>query len=271
MNATLPRAYAIDSSRDLHDNASRLTSVTQPGLPTETYTWHGDSTLASLPGPSGTRNLEYDEEGQLRSIKHGSTTKFEFMAGFDGARRWSKDVSADRWDWFPCGVQCSAGELVEMTSTLAGSSWTTSATNLARSSCGGPGLVRSGSQWVLPDLFGRVRLAMSSSGSTVASAVFDSLGVQRFGTGTLASGVIRNTYGSGDEDGLNSMLHGRDLVSGGIGPASAGLKCSPGEIVDCILTCGKKGRVFVGCVRIGRYYKCICVHPILVPPCPPFC
>ncbi len=66
----------------------------------------------------------------------------------------------DQWIWFPCGVQCSAGELVEMQSTLAGSSWSTTSTNLARSACGVPGLVPSGSQYVLPDLFGRVRLAV---------------------------------------------------------------------------------------------------------------
>jgi len=148
----------------------------------------------------------------MSALKIGTTTKFEFGYGYDGGRRWSKDIDANVWSWLPCGVACSAGELVELQSTLAGTTWTTASTNLAATSCGG-GLVRSGSQFVLNDLFGRVTQARDPSGSLVASANFDTFGVQRSGNGTFAAGVIRKTYGGNDEDGLRSFMRLRDLPS----------------------------------------------------------
>jgi len=112
------------------------------------------------------------------------------------------------WSWLPCGVACSAGELVELQSTLAGTTWTTASTNLAATSCGG-GLVRSGSQYVLTDLAGRVAQSRDSSGTLVASATYDVYGVQRAGTGVFAAGIIRKTYGGNNEDGVSSFLKGR--------------------------------------------------------------
>ena len=95
-------------------------------------------------------------------------------------------------------------------------------------------LVRSGSQFVLPDLFGRVRLALNSSGSTVASAVFDSLGVQRHGSGTLASGLVRNAYGAGDEDGLAGFLGSRSGGQDYVGP-DADVVTASQTITDCAM------------------------------------
>lgn len=167
--------------------------------------------IKSLPGNSGTtRNLEYDEESRMSALKIGTTTKFEFGYGYDGGRRWSKDLDNNVWSWLPCGVACKAGELVELQSTLAGTTWSTANTNLAAISCGG-GLVRSGSQYVLNDLFGRVAQARDSSGTLVASSTYDVFGVQRTGSGAFAAGIIRKTYGGNNEDGLSAFLRLRSL------------------------------------------------------------
>ena len=112
-------------------------------------------------------------------------------------------------------TQVVAGELVELQSTLAGSTWSTASTNLAATSCGG-GLVRSGSQYVLIDLFGRVAQARDSSGTLVASATYDVFGVQRTGSGAFAAGIIRKTYGGNNEDGISAFLGSRAQIMGGI-------------------------------------------------------
>ena len=90
-------------------------------------TWNADSTLASYPGPGYTRKLSYDEEGRLTKIDRDNGTTitpvFEYGYGFDGNRRWRKDLAGNTWDWYPCGVACCAGELVTMRSTNGGSTW----------------------------------------------------------------------------------------------------------------------------------------------------
>jgi hypothetical protein len=224
-----------------YNDASRLTLVTQPGLSNENYTWYADGTLASLPGSGVTRNLDYDEEGRMTVLKHNSTTKFEFGYGFDGGRRWTKEIAADKWSWFPCGVACSAGELVEMQSTLAGSSWATVSTNLKGPGCSS-GLARGGTQWVLKDLLGRVSRSTDGSGNTVATAIFDMDGVARYGTGTLSSAVIRDTYGSGNEDGLLAFLRSRLLRQFPNPWVLHGRWCGisnggPGEPIDAVDRC----------------------------------
>ncbi len=37
-----------------------------------------------------------------------------------------KNIINDLWTWYPCGVACGAGEMIEETSDLTGSSWSTS-------------------------------------------------------------------------------------------------------------------------------------------------
>ena len=130
------------------------------------------------------------------------------------------------WSWLPCGVACKAGELVELQSSLAGSMWGTASTNLAATSCGG-GLVRSGSQYVLNDLFGRVAQARDSSGTLVASATYDVFGVQRTGSGAFAAGIIRKTYGGNNEDGIALFA-----VSRAVGGWGQALECAL-----CLYTC----------------------------------
>jgi len=224
LRATGFRSESSTTSHDgtyTYDSAGRLTTVTQPSLATENYTWNADGTLASLPGSGYTRNLSYDEEGRLIELKQGTTSKFTFGYGYDGGRRWTKDLAKSVWSWFPCGVACSAGELTELTSDLTGATWTTASSSLTRPGCGGGGLpLRIGAQVPLPGLFGQTAAVTDSSATVVATAVFDAFGVQRFGTGTLSAGVLRATYGNGNEDGMSAFLNGRAQR---FGPQDGGL------------------------------------------------
>ncbi len=110
-----------------YDGAGRLDQCidSATGL-TEIYTWNADGTLARMPGPKYTREFTYNEEAQLLVISHSGTLAYQYAYGADGNRRWSKDIANDIWTWYPCGVACGAGEMVEETSTLTGSSWATS-------------------------------------------------------------------------------------------------------------------------------------------------
>jgi hypothetical protein len=94
------------------------------------YTWNANSTLATYPYPGYTRKLSYDEEGRLTKISRQTSTSttpvFEYGYGFDGNRRWRKNLAGNTWDWYPCGVACCAGELVTMRSTNGGASWSAS-------------------------------------------------------------------------------------------------------------------------------------------------
>ncbi len=80
-----------------------------------------------MPGPSYTREFGYNEESQLLSISHSGTVDFQYAYGADGNRRWAKDIANNKWTWYPCGVACGAGELVEQGSDLTGGTWTTNA------------------------------------------------------------------------------------------------------------------------------------------------
>ncbi len=79
-----------------------------------------------MPGPSYTREFTYNEEAQLLGISHSGTLAYQYAYGADGNRRWSKDIANNQWTWYPCGVAYGAGEMVEETSDLTGSSWATS-------------------------------------------------------------------------------------------------------------------------------------------------
>ncbi len=79
-----------------------------------------------MPGAGYTREFTYNEEAQLLVISHSGTQAYQYAYGADGNRRWSKDIANDLWTWYPCGVACGAGEMIEETSDLTGSSWSTS-------------------------------------------------------------------------------------------------------------------------------------------------
>jgi YD repeat-containing protein len=137
------RAYAFHSedgveSQDAtysYDDASRLTHIVESasGSPvTLPFTWWNDDTLKTYPSVGVTKVMDYDEDGNLLSIKddNGSTqtTRFEYGYGFDGNRRWRKDHANNKWNWYPCGAACCAGDLLVLQSDLSGSSWSTEVT-----------------------------------------------------------------------------------------------------------------------------------------------
>ena len=163
-----------------YDDAGRLTTVadtvTASGLGGN-YTWNADSTLASYPGPGYTRKLSYDEEGRLTKIDRDNGTTitpvFEYGYGFDGNRRWRKDLAGNTWDWYPCGVACCAGELVTMRSTNGGASWSSNSLRLSGSNVfeGSPflgsitsGATKWGSEQIVSDGFGVLRSGSFANG-----------------------------------------------------------------------------------------------------------
>jgi YD repeat-containing protein len=116
-----------------YDNSSQILSVNDTATgQVSSFNWYPDGTLQSFSGPGYTRVLEYSEENQLTKIRRdygggNVVDAFEYAYAADGARRSRKDFQNGVWNWYPCGVSCCAGEMVEMQKPLTGGSWTPSA------------------------------------------------------------------------------------------------------------------------------------------------
>jgi hypothetical protein len=76
-------------------------------------------------------------------------------------------------------VACGAGELVEQTSDLSGSQWTTSALYLQ-----GISLVRRNNEWHHFDPLGTAQVITNSSASVISNNVYDVFGVLRYEQGS---------------------------------------------------------------------------------------
>jgi len=83
------------------------------------------------------------------------------------------------WTRYPCGVACGAGELVEQTSDLSGSQWTTSALYLQ-----GISLVRRNSEWHHFDPLGTAQVITNGSAQVVNNNLYDVFGVLRYEQGS---------------------------------------------------------------------------------------
>jgi len=175
-----------------YDGAGRLTQVVDSatGL-TEVYTWNNDGTLASAPGSGYTKVFGYDEEGHLTSIGHNVagtvTTLYQYGYGADGNRRWRKDLSGNVWTWYPCGVACSAGDLVEQTSNLTGTTWATSGLYLRAGGGCSSQLIRRNSEYHHEDFLGDYGVITSGTGTILSNNLYDAFQVQRFSSGTAVS------------------------------------------------------------------------------------
>ena len=174
------------------DGAGRLSQVVDSatGL-MEVYTWNNDGSLASSPGPAGSGYsllFDYDEEQHLIRIKHNTggtiTTAYEYGYAADGDRRWRKDYAGNVWTWYPCGVACNAGELVEQTSDLTGAIWTTSALYLRAGNGCSSQLIRRNSEYHHVDIFGVYASISNSVASVISNVLFDVFGSQRFSSGS---------------------------------------------------------------------------------------
>ena len=176
-----------------YDTAGRLSQVVDSatGL-TETYAWNNDGTLARYPGPVGsgyTRVLTYDEEQHLTAIARdfgGGNVVNAYAYGYaaDGGRRWQKDILNNVWTWYPCGVACNAGELVEETSDLTGSTWTTSALYLKSGSSCGASIIRRNGEYHQFNLQGYLSLVSGANAAVLATRVYNRFGVQQYATGS---------------------------------------------------------------------------------------
>ncbi len=191
-----------------YDDAGRLTGVADT-VPNSAlggaYTWNPDGTLVSSPGRSGRREFGYNEEGQMTLIRENGVGRFEYGYGFDGGRRWSKDLSTPgQMSWYPCGVACCAGELVELKSTDGGSSWSVSALSIT-----GIRPETKGDSVLLPSIQGDAALGLSSS--ALLRWIFDSLGTPRkvdaspvllFARGYVAEADIESSLAAVGLDGV---------------------------------------------------------------------
>ncbi len=161
-----------------YDGAGRLITVVDTATSTtESYVWNNDGTLASSPGPGYTRNFTYDEEGRLLSIARNAQVVYQYGYGYDG-RRWRKDILNNVWTWYPCGVACTAGDLVEETSDLTGNVWTASASYLrAGGGCSNRIISRSGETHHI-DLIGVAGVMANSISTIVSSHLYYALSIQ---------------------------------------------------------------------------------------------
>jgi hypothetical protein len=193
-----------------------------------------------MPGPGYTRNLEYDEEGRLTAIRRGSTLAYEYGYGFDGGRRWRKDVAGNIWDWYPCGVACCAGELITLRSTNGGSTWSTLETRLDKATVlngnpflgsSGSGTLQIGTEQAVTDAFGVRRSGAYGTGlNSVLNPLRGDEGVEQ-GTHGLSISLFQQRK----DDGAVQLCH---IVCEGLGCAAFGLIL--GELcsrIGCKLFC----------------------------------
>ncbi len=230
-----------------YDGAGRLDQCidSATGL-NEIYTWNADGTLASMPGPGYTREFTYNEEAQLLGISHSGTLAYQYAYGADGNRRWSKDIANDLWTWYPCGVACGAGEMVEETSDLTGSNWTTSGQYLRAGGGCSSLLIRRKSttddEYHHADLVGRNSSFTNSTSQIIGSILFNHFGVQQTANGSIDTPflyfMLANDdmiYAKGAYVNVNRAIVLQAQYPG-VSPASPGI-CSDYNN-DCISICG---------------------------------
>ena len=97
---------------------------------------------------------------------------------YDGGRRWRKDYGNNQWTWYPCGVACSAGELVEQQSDLTGNTWTTTAQYLKGAGCSAS-VIRRNSEFHHFDLLGTAGVITNASGTSISDNLYDVIGRKR--------------------------------------------------------------------------------------------
>ncbi len=180
----------------------------------------------------------YNEEAQLLGISHCGTLTYEYAYGADGNRRWSKDIANNRWTWYPCGVACGAGEMVEETSTLTGSSWSVSSQYLRAGGGCSSMLIRQkittmNDEYHHADIVGMYPILTDASANVLRSYVFDayavpqsqqqfigeSYPVQSTYTGTCLTGISESGMQSSPNGGADACQARVLLVTNKFEPA----------------------------------------------------
>jgi len=268
-----------------YDGAGRLTQVVDTATSTtEVYTWNADGTLATSPGSGYTKVYGYDEEGHLTSIGHKvgitTTTLYQYGYGADGNRRWRKDLAGNVWTWYPCGVACSAGELVEQTSDLTGTTWATSGLYLRAGGGCSSQLIRRNSEYHHEDFLGNFGVITSGTGTVLSNNLYDGFRVQRFSSGTAVSSS-RFKDAKTDMEGLLITdtcyaIPERDMAL--TQPCqnkpprfkrpriTNPFACRPGQDVACKLKCVQLGCYLHRCWRLAFFPICLCDACYASPP-----
>ncbi len=174
-----------------------------------------------MPGAGYTREFTYNEEAQLLGISYSGTLAYQYAYGADGNRRWSKDIANNLWTWYPCGVACGAGEMVEETSDLTGSSWATSGQYLRAGGGCSSLLVRRKSstddEYHHQDMVGVFGVITGASVEVLSSNLYDLFSYQQYMQGSTITGwrfdgsKIMDDGMTGGQDGLSYYFPQRGL------------------------------------------------------------
>jgi hypothetical protein len=115
------------------------------------------------------------------------------------------------WVWYPCGVACSAGELVEEVSDLSGGVWNVQALYLRAGGGCSSLLVRRNGEYHHGDVLGNKGVITDGSGNVLSSNVYDRFRVAMYTSGS-AQTPYRPAAGLLDEEGLIASVGGRSYM-----------------------------------------------------------
>ncbi len=196
-----------------------------------------------MPGPNYTREFGYNEEAQLLSISHSGTLAYQYAYGADGNRRWAKDIANNAWTWYPCGVACGAGELVEQGSDLTGATWTTNAQYLRAGGGCSSMLIRRKSatddEYHHEDPLGAFGVITGANGAVLSSNVYDAFMGMQYVQGVSKTTQPATCYIAMSEPSILTGSGGRGVVVPSRGFQVMGKKPAPAKKHRC----GKKAHI----------------------------
>lgn len=138
-----------------------------------------------------------------------------------------KNIINDLWTWYPCGVACGAGEMIEETSDLTGSSWSTSGQYLRAGGGCSSLLIRRKSttddEYHHVDIIGAYGVITNGTVNIISSCIYDKFKVPLYSQGNIMSDQISTNYVLTNDDLVsiqnnnNFILPTRSLVINPIG------------------------------------------------------
>ena len=155
----------------------------------ESYTWYNDGSLATFPGPSYTRQLDYYEDGKLLSISRnsgsGPVLAYKFFYDPDGSLAYYNDYVLNLTTQYSLGVGFLQSRLLVVNQGTLGGSLST----IGEYTLGLKAAVALAGAYFADSFFGTPQVATNSSAASSGSCLVDFFGVYRtpFGTGTLAA------------------------------------------------------------------------------------